>query len=154
MSYKVIVKETQIKFSASHFLKEPSQCSKLHGHNYYVSVELKAPLDENYVVVDFIELKEKVKSIAEPLDHHVLIPELSNDLIISKTSESIEIITNSNKRYVFPKMDVTLLPLPATTSELLAKFFHDKLKEIYPHKRITVKLGETKSSIAVYRGEM
>jgi hypothetical protein len=48
---------------------------------------------------------------------------------------------------------VIFLPLPATTSELLAKFFHDKLKEIYPDKRITVKLEETKSTVAVYKGD-
>lgn len=152
MSFKAIIKATQVKFSASHFLKEPFQCSKLHGHNYYISVEIEAPLDENYFVVDFIELKEKIKAIAEPLDHRLLIPELSSDLTISETLESIEIETNTDKRYVFPKTDVILLPLPATTSELLAKYIHDNLKEIYPDKRITVKLEETKSTVAVYRG--
>ena len=152
MSYKVIVSATRIKFSASHFLKEPLKCSKLHGHNYYVSVEVEAPLDENYFVVDFIELKEKIKGIVKPLDHRVLVPELSKDHTISETSESIEIVTNTNKRYVFPKTDVMLLPLPATTSELLAKFVHDKLKEIYSDKKITVKLEESKSTIAVYKG--
>ena len=152
MSYKAVINATQVKFSASHFLKEPLQCSRLHGHNYYISVEVKAPLDENYFVVNFIELKEKIKAIAEALDHRVLIPELCSDLTISKTSESIEVVTNTNKRYVFPKKDVYLLPLPATTSELLAKFVHDKLKEIYPDKIITVKLEESKSTIAVYEG--
>ena len=152
MSYKVIVNATQVKFSASHFLKEPFQCSKLHGHNYYVSVEVEAPLDENYFVVDFIELKEKIETIAESLDHRILIPKLSSDLTISETLESIEVVTNTNKRYVFPKTDVKLIPLPATTTELLAKYFHDKLKEIYSDKKITVKLEESKSSTAVYKG--
>ncbi|MBY9020868.1 MAG: 6-carboxytetrahydropterin synthase [Candidatus Lokiarchaeota archaeon] len=152
MSYKVIVSSTRIKFSASHFLKGPLQCSKLHGHNYYVSVEVEAPLDENYFVVDFIELKEKIKGIVKPLDHRFLVPELSKDFTISETLESIEIVTNTDKRYVFPKTDVTLLPLPATTCELLAKFVHDKLKEIYSDKKITVKLEESKSTIAVYKG--
>ena len=153
MSYKAIVKATQVKFSASHFLREPFQCSKLHGHNYYVSVEVEAPLDENYFVVDFIELKEKVKEIAEPLDHSVLIPDFSNNLTISETLDSIEVLTTSNKRYVFPKTDVVRLPLPSTTSELLAKYIHDKLKDIYPDKKITVKLEETKSTVAVYKGD-
>jgi 6-pyruvoyltetrahydropterin/6-carboxytetrahydropterin synthase len=152
MSYKAIVKATRTKFSASHFLKEPFQCSKLHGHNYYISVEIEAPLDNNYFVVDFIELKEKIKEIAEPLDHRILIPDISSDLTISETADSVEIITNTKKRYVFPKTDVIRLPLPATTSELLAKYLHDKLKEIYIDKRITVKLEESKSTVAVYKG--
>ncbi len=152
MSYKTVINATQVKFSASHFLKEPFQCSRLHGHNYYVSVEVEASLDENYFVVNFIELKDKIKTIAQSLDHRVMIPELSSDLTITKTSESIEVVTSTNKRYVFPKIDVILLPLPATTSELLAKFIHDKLKEIYSDKRITVKLEETKNTVAVYKG--
>ena len=152
MSYKAIVNATQVKFSASHFLKEPFKCSKLHGHNYYVSVEVEAPLDENYFVVDFIELKEKIETIAEALDHRVLIPKLSSDLTISETLESIEVVTNTNKRYVFPKTDVKLIALPATTTELLAKYIHDKLKEIYSDKKITVKLEESKSTTAVYKG--
>ncbi|NVM16245.1 MAG: 6-carboxytetrahydropterin synthase [Candidatus Lokiarchaeota archaeon] len=152
MSYKVIVNATYIKFSASHLLKEPFKCSKLHGHNYYVSVEVEAPLDENYFVVDFIELKENIKSIVKPLDHRILVPELSSDHAISETSEAIELVTNTNKRYIFPKTDVMLLPLPATTSELLAKYIHDKLKEIYSDKKITVKLEESKSTTAVYKG--
>ena len=152
MSYKTVINATQVKFSASHFLKEPFQCSRLHGHNYYVSVEVEASLDENYFVVNFIELKDKIKTIAQSLDHRVMIPELSSDLTITKTSESIEVVTSTNKCYVFPKIDVILLPLPATTSELLAKFIHDKLKEIYSDKRITVKLEETKNTVAVYKG--
>lgn len=153
MSYKAIVNATEVKFSASHFLKEPYQCSKLHGHNYYVSVEVEAQLDENYFVVDFIELKEKIENIVKPLDHQVLIPEMSNDLTISETFESYEVVSDTNKRYVFPKADVSMLPLPATTSELLAKYIHDKLKNIYSDKKITVKLEESKNTVAVYKGD-
>ena len=44
----------------------------------------------------------------------------------------------------------TYLYGPATTSEVLAKYIHDKLKEIYKNKKIKVKVGESKSSIASY----
>ncbi|MFX1235431.1 MAG: 6-pyruvoyl tetrahydropterin synthase family protein, partial [Promethearchaeota archaeon] len=66
MGYKVVLNSTNIKFSACHFLKEPLKCSRLHGHNYYVSVELEAELDQNYFVEDFIKLKRKVKEIIKP----------------------------------------------------------------------------------------
>jgi 6-pyruvoyltetrahydropterin/6-carboxytetrahydropterin synthase len=150
MSFKVIINATQIKFSASHFLKEPFKCSRLHGHNYYVSVELSSNLDENYFVADFIELKKKIKSIIKPLDHSVLIPKMSKEMKITEDIVSVEIITKTNKRYVFPKSDVVFLPLPATTSELLAKYIHEKVKEIYQDKRIKVILEESKSTMAVY----
>ncbi|MFX0031869.1 MAG: 6-pyruvoyl tetrahydropterin synthase family protein [Candidatus Hodarchaeota archaeon] len=149
MGYKVIINSNEIKFSASHFLKEPLKCSRLHGHNYYVSVELEAELDENHFVEDFIKLKEKVKEIIKNLDHFILIPEKSSDFKFKRNQDSLEVIT-SNKRYVFPLSEVVFLPISATTSEMLAKYIHDKIKEYYQNKKVTVKLEESKDSIAVY----
>ena len=54
------------------------------------------------------------------------------------------------KKYVLPRGDICFLPLPATTSELLAKYIHGKLKELYPNNKIVVKVGESKSSLASY----
>ncbi|MFW9821804.1 MAG: 6-pyruvoyl tetrahydropterin synthase family protein [Candidatus Thorarchaeota archaeon] len=149
MSFRVVLDSPSIKFSACHFLKEPRQCSRLHGHNYYVSVEISHHLDDNYFVVDFLELKEKLVSIVEPMNHYILIPSESKDLQIREEKESVEIIT-FNKRYVFPRSDVLFLPLQATTSELLAKYIHTRLKEIYKDKRIVVKIKESTSTMAIY----
>ncbi|MFW9930815.1 MAG: 6-pyruvoyl tetrahydropterin synthase family protein [Candidatus Thorarchaeota archaeon] len=153
MGFKVIFNNTGSKFSASHFLKEPLKCSRIHGHNYYVSVEIESELDENYIVVDFIELKQIVEAVIEPLDHYVLIPEFSSSLKVSILDESIEVFTENNKKYVFPKCDVKLLPLEATTSEMLAKYIHSKLRDVLPNKKITVKVDESKSNSAIYSDE-
>ncbi|MHA1293805.1 MAG: 6-pyruvoyl trahydropterin synthase family protein [Promethearchaeota archaeon] len=149
MGYKVIVNESKVKFSACHFLKEHYKCSRLHGHNYYVSVEVSNDLDENYFVVDFMELNKKLKEIIEPLDHYILIPTKSDDIKIKEYGESVEVLTPT-KKYIFPRSDVCFLPIPATTSELLAKYIYDRLKEIYNDKKLIVKVGETKSSLASY----
>lgn len=149
MGFKVRVQSTDAKFSASHFLKEPLQCTRLHGHNYYVSVEISDDLDNNHFVVDFTDLKEKILSIVKSMDHYVLIPTKSDELKIKEEKDSIEVIA-SNKRYVFPREDVFFIPLPATTSELLAKYIHDKLKEVYEDKKIVVRVGESKSTMAVF----
>ena len=145
-----IVKVNRIKFSASHFLKEPLKCSQLHGHNYYISVELSSALDENFFVVDFIDLKKKVKSVIKSLDHYILIPKNSKNILIKEVEDTVEIMTNTNKRYVFPKSDVTFLPLQATTSELLAQYLHGEIKKIYPDKLVKVILEESKSTMAIY----
>ncbi|TFF85784.1 MAG: 6-pyruvoyl tetrahydropterin synthase family protein [Promethearchaeota archaeon] len=150
MGFKVVVKDSEIKFSACHFLKEPLKCSRIHGHNYYVSVEIESNLDENHFVVDFIELKQIVKSIVKPLDHFVLVPKYSKDLKITEKNESVKVVTESNKKYMFPKCDVKFLPLEATTSEILAKYIHSKLKELLPNKLITVRIEESKSTTAVF----
>jgi len=150
MGFKVIVNESKVKFSACQFLEEHFKCARLHGHNYYVSVEISDKLDKNYFVVDFMDLNEKLKIIVEPMDHYILIPTGSPNIKIKEEQESIEVST-PNKKYLFPKSDVCFLPLPATTSELLAKYIHDKLKEIYPDKNIVVKVGESKNCMASYK---
>ncbi len=149
MGYKVIINSNRIKFSACHFLKEPRKCSRLHGHNYYVSVELEAELDDNYFVEDFIKLEKNIREIIKPLDHFILIPEEAPYLKFKKDESSVEVVA-SNKRYVLPLSDVIFLPIPASTSELLAKYIHGKVKDIYKDKKVTVKLEESKDSIAVY----
>ncbi|MFX0001386.1 MAG: 6-pyruvoyl tetrahydropterin synthase family protein [Candidatus Hodarchaeota archaeon] len=149
MGFKVRVQSIEAKFSASHFLKEPLQCTRLHGHNYYVSVEVSADLDKNHFVVDFNDLKEKIMSIIKPMDHYILVPTKSDELEIREEKDSIEIIA-PNKRYVFPREDVFFLPLQATTSELLAKYIHSKLKEVYLDKKISVRVEESRSTMAIY----
>lgn len=60
-------------FSASHTLEnlpENHPCSKLHGHNYIVTVELNATvLNEAGFVLDYRKLEPIKKWIDEVLDH-------------------------------------------------------------------------------------
>jgi 6-pyruvoyltetrahydropterin/6-carboxytetrahydropterin synthase len=150
MKHKVVIESNIIKFSACHFLKEPRKCSRLHGHNYYVSVEISSKLDPNFFVVDFIELKKELKAIVKPLDHFILIPEKSTDLEIQISDDIVNISTKSGKRYMFPLAEVKFLPLSATTSELLAKYIHDQIKLKYKDKQVKVKIEESKSTFAIY----
>lgn len=150
MTHKVVIDSNIIKFSACHFLKEPRKCSRLHGHNYYVSVELSSDLDQNFFVVDFIELKKELKSIVQPLDHFILIPEKSDDLEIQITDSNVNISTKSGKKYMFPSSEVKFLPLPETTSELLAKYIYDQIKLKYKDKKVKVRLEESRSTSAIY----
>lgn len=150
MTHKVEINSNIIKFSACHFLKEPRKCSRLHGHNYYVSVEITSDLDPNFFVVDFIELKKELKSIVKPLDHFILIPEMSEDLEIQIWESNVNISTKSGKKYTFPLSEVKFLPLPETTSELLAKYIHDQIKLKYKDKKVMVRLEESRSTSAIY----
>lgn len=149
MGFKVIVNETKVKFSACHFLKNHYKCSRLHGHNYYVSVGISDSLDENYFVVDFMDLKKELRQIVDKMDHYILVPTKDPEIEIKKDGQEVEILV-PDKRYVLPREDICFLPLPATTSELLAKYIHDKLKETFQEKHIAVKVGESKSTMAQY----
>lgn len=63
-------------FSASHILHglaPEHPCSRLHGHNYVVEVELRAPeLDATGFVRDYHELDELKRYIDEVIDHRHL----------------------------------------------------------------------------------
>lgn len=64
--------EKTFEISASHHLtlNYESKCTQLHGHNWVITVYCKAEeLNENGMVVDFTEVKRKVKGL---LDHRNL----------------------------------------------------------------------------------
>lgn len=65
------------------------KCEALHGHNWKVELMLESDtLDSQGMVMDFKELKDKLKDILSPLDHKYL-----NDIPYFKeknpTSENI-----------------------------------------------------------------
>lgn len=58
-------------------LDHPSKCAHLHGHNALVELQFEAEkLDRLGMVIDFNEIKERLKSwIDETLDHKMLLRE-------------------------------------------------------------------------------
>lgn len=79
----------QFSFSASHQLNglpEDHPCSRLHGHNYQIIVELKSTeLDETGFVRDYRELDDIGQFIDNVLDHR----HLNEVLPYNPTAENI-----------------------------------------------------------------
>ena len=77
--------EKRIEISASHCLTldYPSKCTRMHGHNWIITLYCRSrELNQNGMVVDFTELKRKIKG---PLDHQCL-----NDVLpFNPTAENI-----------------------------------------------------------------
>src|SRR5437868_4670422 len=74
-TYHVRVEKDYLVFSAAHFITfDGSVCERLHGHNYRVAAEVEGPLDENHYVIDFLALRDAVRSIVADLDHFMLLP--------------------------------------------------------------------------------
>lgn len=65
-------------FAAAHALRNyAGECSRLHGHNWKVEVEVKAStLDAAGMGIDFKVIRDAAKSLASDLDHRNL-----NDLV-------------------------------------------------------------------------
>ena len=77
--------EKKLEISASHSLKldYPSKCSRLHGHNWQVTICCRArELNANGMVCDFSDIKERIHGY---LDHGNL-----NELLpFNPTAENI-----------------------------------------------------------------
>lgn len=114
-------------FSAAHFITFGDNiCERLHGHNYRVAVELFGPLDENHYVIDFIAVRDTLKAITDQLDHHMLLPTGHPTIQVDAGATEVE-VTFEERRWVFPRGDCVLLPIPNTTAELLARYIGQKL---------------------------
>ena len=116
-----------LTFAAAHFIADYSKCSRLHGHSYAISVIVKGKAI-NGIVMDFVELKNRIRSIAEELDHKVLIP-TKGDLKINVKDNEVEVI-HKEKRFVFPKEDCAFIPVQSSSAENLASYILQKLVEL------------------------
>jgi 6-pyruvoyltetrahydropterin/6-carboxytetrahydropterin synthase len=129
MSYRIRLEKENFKFSGSHFtIFGPGSAERLHGHNYYVSVELRlTDVDHELgLSFDFNAIKPMIREITSSLDEYVLLPEKSSHLKIEKAGVAVRAIFGS-KRYEFPAEDVKILPLANISSEELARLLANEL---------------------------
>jgi 6-pyruvoyltetrahydropterin/6-carboxytetrahydropterin synthase len=126
-SYHVRVEKDNLVFSAAHFITfDGNICERLHGHNYRVAAEVEGPLDENHYVLDFLALRDAMRSIVVDLDHYVLLPTGHQMIRVEAGDKSVE-VTFQDRRWIFPRGDCKLLPVPNTTTELLARYIGRRL---------------------------
>ena len=129
MTYSVRLDKEHHVFSAAHFITfNGDVCERLHGHNYRVAVEVEGPLDENQYVIDFIALRDELKTITDELDHHVLLPTSHPLIRVTAGEAEVEaVFTPDGRRWIFPRGDCVLLPVSNTTAELLAQYIGQRL---------------------------
>ena len=73
-------------FDSAHFLPNyDGICANIHGHTYTVEVVFEGPVDEKSgFVIDFHDLKRRLKHVIGRLDHKNL-----NDIMTNPTAERI-----------------------------------------------------------------
>ncbi|HLF24846.1 MAG TPA: 6-carboxytetrahydropterin synthase [Anaerolineae bacterium] len=127
-NYRIRVEKDYTVFSAAHFITyDGHECEALHGHNYRVAASLTGQLDENAYVFNFGPLKHALRDILGRLDHKLLLPQ-NNPLLVLETDAESVCAAYAHKRYVFPREDVVLLPIPNTTAEMLAAWLCAQLR--------------------------
>ena len=155
-SYAVRLAKDYFIFSAAHFITfNGNVCERLHGHNYRVFAEWEGPLDDNHYVVDFIALRDVLKSLIDPLDHHVLLP--TDHPLIQVRVETQEVTaTFETRRWVFPREDCVLLPVANTTAELIACYLAHQLLDAVKRRgwntptQLRIGVDENQGQWAIY----
>jgi 6-pyruvoyltetrahydropterin/6-carboxytetrahydropterin synthase len=132
--FRVHVTKDYCVFASAHFITFAGhRCESLHGHNYRVGVTLEGAIDpESWYVFDFVALKRLMKHLCDEIDHKVLLPLSNPKLTIGEQGESITVAYQGQPRYVFPRDDCALLPIPNTTVEMLAQYLAGRLRSELP----------------------
>lgn len=126
-AYSIRLEKERHIFSAAHFITfNQNICERLHGHNYRVEAEIHGELDENHYVIDFIAVRDELTKLTDELDHHMLLP-TDHPLIRVQADEREVEVRFEDRRWIFPRVDCVLLPIPNTTAELLAKYLGERL---------------------------
>jgi 6-pyruvoyltetrahydropterin/6-carboxytetrahydropterin synthase len=127
--FRVSVTKDYLVFASAHFITFAGhRCEGLHGHNYRVSVVIEGALNqEAWFVFDFVELKRIMKRLCDEIDHLVLLPLESDRVKVAEDGEVVNVSVDGKPRYVFPRRDCALLPIPNTTVEMLARLLTDRL---------------------------
>jgi 6-pyruvoyltetrahydropterin/6-carboxytetrahydropterin synthase len=128
--YRVSVTKDYLVFASAHFITFAGhRCEGLHGHNYRVRVTIEGGLNpEAWFVFDFVELKRIMKRLCDEIDHVVLLPLESDRVKVFEEGATVRVDVDGAPRYVFPRKDCALLPIPNTTVEMLAKLLTMRLR--------------------------
>lgn len=121
--FRVRVAKDYLVFASAHFITFAGhRCESLHGHNYRVGVTIEGAIDENsWYVMDFSVVKKLMKRLCDEIDHKVLLPLENPKIQISEQGDAVHVAYEGKPRYVFPRSDCALLPIPNTTVEMLAQ---------------------------------
>ena len=128
--FRVSVNKDYLVFASAHFITFAGhRCEGLHGHNYRASVTIEGRLnEESWFVFDFVELKRIMRRLCDEIDHLVLLPLQSDRVQVREEGDNVTVAVDGRPRYVFPRRDCALLPIPNTTVEMLAEMLIDRLR--------------------------
>ena len=114
-------------FASAHTLRDyPGACSRMHGHNWKVEVEVTGTdLDDTGMLIDFKKIKKATNEITSRLDHYYI-------------------------------NDIAPFDAINPTAENLAKYFFDELQTLITTSNTNVNqvtLWETERACATYSAQ-
>ena len=160
-AWSIELAKDYLKFSAAHFLIfADGTAERLHGHNYRIAAQIHSRLDQHGLVLNFKEIKPLIRTIADGLDEHFLIPGEHSELTCEAREEGLSEIVYRERRYLIPTEEIIVLPISNTSVENLASWVGRELlfrigKE-FPSvsiSKLVVKVEETAGQWGVFTVE-
>jgi 6-pyruvoyltetrahydropterin/6-carboxytetrahydropterin synthase len=111
-------------------------------------------------VFDFVELKRIMRELCQAIDHVVLLPLENPRIAVQEDADRVSVSVDGQPRYLFPRRDCALLPIPNTTVEMLATLLARRLVEALTAQgaqqlaSIEMEVEENFGQRAVYRLEL
>jgi 6-pyruvoyltetrahydropterin/6-carboxytetrahydropterin synthase len=128
-TYGVRVTKDFLVFSAAHFITfDGDHCERIHGHNWRVAVDLEGELDPNHYVFDFTALLDLSRAVVATLDHRMLLPDGTGLIGVFDNGPNWRVVYK-DRFWSFPKNECVVLPTPNTTTERIATWFNDRLRQ-------------------------
>ena len=156
--------QSNLRFSSAHVIPGHESCGFIHGHSYFVDVEIEGERAGDFeFVVDFKDVKSYTKAICDELDHRLLIEfkdfDKNKDSIFDLQKQKSVYFKIDGKGYTIPSVDCVFLPLPYTSAEELSMFFAKtlakKLAETYDNlSYVSVCVNEGIGQGAEYREDL
>ena len=130
---QIYFSKDRFKFSAAHMTTfADGSKERLHGHNYYVRVNLE--LKENNSMVPFSAVKEPLGRLCDAWDEKVLLAKRSPFLQLLPPDETSINFSLCGKKYLFPKDEVELLEIDNVISENLVRLMLGHYTSSLPKK--------------------
>lgn len=121
------LKNTYLKFAAAHFtIFSATERERLHGHNFFVSANIRAVVGENGLCFDYNIMKKRLRRLCERLDEYTLLPGESPYLTIESKGTELEICFAA-ETFHLPTADTLILPVANITAEELSRWLLEQM---------------------------
>lgn len=108
----------------------------LVGESWIVDIELEGVLDEQSMVLDFGEVKRRLKrAIDTGVDHSLLVPAHAGELQVSAVDDDLHIIFRSDigvLEHRSPRRAVSLIEAPEIDAQAVAAYLQPQLRTLLP----------------------
>jgi len=135
--------EREYEICCAHQLEDHPKCSRIHGHNYVITVQIMAELDRVKAwIMDFGDLdKLVVKPVIDRMDHMYLIS-LEN---LERSNKHALLAMEEGHAYILTNCRRSTAEM---ISDLLSKVFFIELSKLMEVTNCTVTVQETSRSSA------